>query len=138
MVKSAKRLPQALRSPKPRPKPGAMFGEALQSGCFDAPFGKLTIIASASGIRSITLGHQPPGTPVIADQRSSSIRAHALVQQAQVQLGEYFARQRTAFTLPLDARGTEFQLLAWSALSRIPFGSTSSYSQVPCAGVCFS
>ena len=73
---------------------------------------------------------------MIADQRSSSIRAHALVQQAQVQLGEYFARQRTAFSLPLDARGTEFQLLAWSALSRIPFGSTSSYSQVPCARVC--
>ena len=51
------------------------------------------------------------------------------------QLSEFFARQRTGFTLPLDACGTEFQLLAWSALSHIPFGSTSSYSQVPCTGV---
>jgi len=135
MVKSVKRPSQALRLNNPRPKTVAAPCDAFASGTFDAPFGKLTIIASASGIRSITLGRQPPVAPATADQHSSSSRAHALVQQARVQLGEFFARQRTVFTLPLDACGTEFQLLAWSALSRIPFGSTSSYSQVPCAGL---
>ena len=32
--------------------------------------------------------------------------------------------------LPLDIRGTEFQLKVWSALQRIPLGETRSYSEV--------
>jgi AraC family transcriptional regulator of adaptative response/methylated-DNA-[protein]-cysteine methyltransferase len=32
--------------------------------------------------------------------------------------------------LPLDVRGTAFQLRVWQALSRIPAGSTATYSEI--------
>ena len=45
------------------------------------------------------------------------------------QLGEYFRGQRRQFDLPLVIPGTEFQQLAWRALTKIPYGETRSYGQ---------
>ena len=45
------------------------------------------------------------------------------------QLDEYFAGERTEFDVPLDPVGTEFQLRAWAALRRIPYGETRSYGE---------
>ena len=50
-----------------------------------------------------------------------------IIQHASQQLHEYFSGQRTLFTLPLDARGTEFQQLAWRQLQTIPYAATRSY-----------
>jgi len=35
-----------------------------------------------------------------------------------------------SFTLPLDIRATAFQRLVWKALQGIPYGATSSYSEI--------
>ncbi|GFO69260.1 methylated-DNA--protein-cysteine methyltransferase [Geomonas limicola] len=43
------------------------------------------------------------------------------------ELTEYFAGSRTTFTVPIAPKGTEFQLRAWEALRRIPYGTTVSY-----------
>ena len=43
------------------------------------------------------------------------------------QLNEYFAGQRREFSIPLDLRGTEFQLKCWRELRDIPYGETRSY-----------
>ena len=43
------------------------------------------------------------------------------------QLNEYFAGQRREFSIPLDLRGTDFQLMCWRALLNIPYGETRSY-----------
>ena len=45
------------------------------------------------------------------------------------QLAEYFAGRRTGFDLPLDLRGTPFQLAVWQSLAAVPYGRTVSYSQ---------
>ncbi|MDF2645266.1 MAG: cysteine methyltransferase [Paenibacillus sp.] len=47
-----------------------------------------------------------------------------------LQLEEYLKGLRTAFTLPLDLRGTTFQQSVWRVLHEIPHGETFSYSQV--------
>ena len=46
------------------------------------------------------------------------------------QLEEYFIGQRQDFSLPLDLRGTEFQLKCWRALLDIPYGETCSYRDI--------
>lgn len=46
------------------------------------------------------------------------------------ELNDYFAGQRREFSLPLDLRGTEFQLACWRALLEIPYGETRSYRDV--------
>ena len=46
------------------------------------------------------------------------------------ELLEYLQGARTSFTIPLDFRGTPFQLAVWKALCEIPYGQTWSYSDV--------
>jgi O-6-methylguanine DNA methyltransferase len=46
------------------------------------------------------------------------------------QLLEYLDRKRSAFTLPLDLRGTDFQRRVWDALLGIPHGETRSYADI--------
>ena len=58
---------------------------------------------------------------------------HPLIREAERQLCEYFARTRRAFDLPLDLRGTPFQLEVWNALLRIPYGETRTYAQLAVA-----
>lgn len=46
------------------------------------------------------------------------------------QLNEYFAGERTTFSIPLLASGTPFQQSVWNALQEIPYGQTWSYASL--------
>jgi O-6-methylguanine DNA methyltransferase len=46
------------------------------------------------------------------------------------QLEEYFSGHRHQFSLPLDLRGTDFQLQCWQALLEIPYAETCSYRDI--------
>jgi AraC family transcriptional regulator, regulatory protein of adaptative response / methylated-DNA-[protein]-cysteine methyltransferase len=46
------------------------------------------------------------------------------------ELGEYFARRRRDFAVPVAYRGTPFQCAVWNALRRIPYGETISYEEL--------
>jgi len=46
------------------------------------------------------------------------------------ELNEYFGGKSRQFSLPLDLRGTEFQLACWHALLEIPYGETRSYRDI--------
>ena len=47
-----------------------------------------------------------------------------------LELNEYFSGDRREFTMPLDLRGTAFQLVCWQALLAIPYGETRSYADI--------
>lgn len=49
------------------------------------------------------------------------------------QLEEYFLGERRSFTLPLEQKGTAFQMSVWSELDNIPFGQTKSYQDIASA-----
>jgi methylated-DNA-[protein]-cysteine S-methyltransferase len=49
---------------------------------------------------------------------------------ARTQLGEYFARERRAFDLPVAPAGTVFQRRVWAALLDIGYGETASYGDI--------
>ena len=55
---------------------------------------------------------------------------HPVLDQATREINEYFAGQRTTFTLPLAHRGTDFQRRVWDALLQIPSGETRSYAEI--------
>jgi methylated-DNA-[protein]-cysteine S-methyltransferase len=46
------------------------------------------------------------------------------------QLREYFEGKRTAFSVPLQPEGTQFQQKVWKALQRIPFAQKVSYRYI--------
>lgn len=59
---------------------------------------------------------------------------HPVLQQAAMQLAQYFASQRNQFDLPLDlSTGTAFQQSVWQALLGIPPGHTCSYKTLACS-----
>lgn len=62
--------------------------------------------------------------------RSPLIQADARLKPYATQLVEYFQGKRSIFTIPLDLRGTPFQLSVWNALRDIPFSATRSYSEI--------
>ena len=58
----------------------------------------------------------------------------ALLKEACTQLTEYFAGERTQFTLPIAyPHGTPFQRSVWNALRDIPYGETRSYEDIAVA-----
>lgn len=100
----------------------------LRSRHHNSPIGPLTLVASDAGLVAVLWPEEPEGRvtfgATIVEQDD-----HPILTAAADQLDEYFAGDRRDFDLPLDMRGTEFQVEAWQALTTIPFGETASYSQ---------
>ena len=56
---------------------------------------------------------------------------HAVLEQTEKQLQEYFNGQRKTFDLPLSfPYASDFQKKVWSALATIPYATTTSYSDI--------
>lgn len=53
-----------------------------------------------------------------------------VMEQAKLQLNEYFAGCRQSFDIPLLLVGTDFQQQVWHELLRIPYGETRNYKAI--------
>lgn len=53
-----------------------------------------------------------------------------VIEDAEMQLNEYFAGKRMKFDVPLTFTGTEFQKKVWHELLKIPYGMTISYGEL--------
>ncbi len=89
----------------------------------DTPIGRLQIITSTDGLVAILWPDDDRWSFDTIDETNEVSRATA------VQLCEFFAGDRTNFELPLDLRGTDFQVQVWRSLVSIPFGQTISYAE---------
>lgn len=85
-----------------------------------SPLGPLTLTASADALTEIRFG----------DRRLGGDFPSSLLVQAERELGEYFAGERKAFSVPLAPEGSDFQKRVWAALRTIPYGKTVSYGWV--------
>ena len=93
-----------------------------------SPIGELQIVVDAEG-RLVRL--DLPGTTDATTATADSARHRASdgCDRVARQLAEYFRGERRTFDLELAPAGTPFQLRAWQALQRIPFGATRSYRE---------
>jgi len=53
-----------------------------------------------------------------------------IIEECKTQLLEYFSGSRKIFSIPLDLKGTEFQINVWNELMKIPFGEVITYSKL--------
>ena len=90
-----------------------------------SPIGPLTVVAEGSAL--VRLAMSPAGRFVDAEIGE---RSEDGFDEVVVQLGEYFAGERTAFDLPLRPVGSDFELAVWEQLTLIPYGETRSYGYV--------
>jgi methylated-DNA-[protein]-cysteine S-methyltransferase len=95
----------------------------MPSDTHTSPIGPLTLVATERGLARVGLPGEPveaPGTPTAAEQ--------AILDQAHRELDEYFAGERTTFTVPLDRSAADgFRREVLDAATRIPYGETASY-----------
>jgi len=83
-------------------------------GTFEATF-------SDEGVRQLRFPNQSS-----CDTGSTDTRARRLAEE----LDAYLRGDLTEFSVPVDLRGTPFQLSVWEALRQIPYGEVRSYSAV--------
>jgi methylated-DNA-[protein]-cysteine S-methyltransferase len=90
------------------------------------PAGPLLLALSSRGLLKLEFDR---GQAAEGDKQTWQESAAAL-QPWLTELDEYFSGQRRKFSLPLDLRGTDFQLKCWQALLEIPYGETRSYGDM--------
>ena len=92
-----------------------------------SPVGPLFLAASTKGLVRLEFEARVQKLNPDATQLRESKPALAPYVR---ELNDYFAGERREFSLPLDLRGTEFQLACWRALLKIPYGETRSYRDI--------
>ena len=93
----------------------------------NSEIGLLYLVATDRGLRGIFF--RDPKLPAARSGESQNI----ILDLAAAQLEEYFAGERHAFDLPLDPKGTDFQMQVWEQLAKIPYGQTRSYKDIATA-----
>jgi len=100
------------------------------------PIGVLTLCTSVKGICLIEMDSFTTKEAVIQQwsrnwaQDAEFIHDGERLSEAKNQLEQYFAGERKQFDLPIDMRGTLFQLQVWTTVADIPYGETCSYGQL--------
>lgn len=95
---------------------------------YQSPLGPLELVASHDGLVAVLWPDDSPERVRLAGDMVEAPENDVLVQTV-TQLDEYFGGTRQSFDVPLDLRGTEFQVAAWTALADIPFGETATYGE---------
>lgn len=93
-----------------------------------SPVGRLTLVAGDAGLCAVLWEDDKPGRVVLGEMGEAP--GHAVLDQAEAELSDYFVGHRTTFDVPLDFHGTDFQISVWQALTQIPFGETRSYGDI--------
>jgi methylated-DNA-[protein]-cysteine S-methyltransferase len=93
-----------------------------------SPVGRIRLIATEVGLAAILWeGEDYTRTKLPAPERDDNA---AILLETEKQLREYFEKKRTMFDVPLDFKGTAFQVKVWEALLRIPYGVTKTYGEL--------
>ncbi len=108
-------------------------GEVIRTAFADCPFGRLLVGTTAAGV--CFLGFAEPDEALLGDLRRRFPKARVVVDDTALAetleaVLAFIAEPREALALPLDLRGTAFQVRVWEALRRIPPGETRTYGQL--------
>lgn len=106
------------------------LGVLLMFALGDCPLGRILVASTKHGICSIKVGRNDE--ELVASLRQEYPKAQLMktervrpfVEDVNLHL------QGVKVKLPLDIRGTDFQLKVWAIIQRIPIGETRSYSEV--------
>jgi AraC family transcriptional regulator of adaptative response/methylated-DNA-[protein]-cysteine methyltransferase len=119
----AKRLPSGRRS----------RGDTIRFALGECWLGTLLVAASDKGVCAILLGDDPEELLHDLERRfpeADLVGGDANFEAHVARVASFVADPSAGFDLPLDIRGTAFQLRVWQVLRSLPAGSTVSYSEL--------
>src|SRR5215510_14546527 len=103
----------------------------------DSPVGRLSLESDGRALTRIQFleGDWPRhgrrgAAPDPAIELIDDPRAQEILAETNRQLAAYFEGELFGFDLPRAPEGTPFQQAVWNALLDIPYGMTSSYSEL--------
>lgn len=91
------------------------------------PLGDLRLASTAQALCGAWFVDQR-SLPVVEAWRLDE--SHPVLEQARIQLNEWFAGERREFDIAMAPVGTTFQRQVWQALCALPFGTTVSYGDL--------
>lgn len=94
----------------------------METCTIDTPIGFLDITGNSEGLSSVIF------SDIEANNNSKNIPE--ALEDAVLQLQEYFDGSRKEFTLKLAPKGTDFQKRVWEELQKITYGKTVNYLQI--------
>jgi methylated-DNA-[protein]-cysteine S-methyltransferase len=94
----------------------------------NSPVGELKLVASEKALVAVLWEQDDPLRVRLGE---AAVRpSHPILDRAEEELNRYFAGTLTQFSVPIDLRGTPFQVQVWEALLAIPFGQTRTYGEL--------
>ncbi len=108
-------------------------GETIRTALADCTFGRLLVGATEHGVCFI--GFAEPDAALLGDLRRRFPRASIVADDGRLAamvraVLDFLDEPAAGLALPLDLRGTAFQVRVWEALRRIPPGETRSYGEL--------
>jgi len=115
--------------------PSTVHGPSFSVGRIETPLGAMVAVADDSALYLLEFADRP----MLATQMKTLQRRYGcsvvpgvngVFELLERELSEYFSGDLREFSVPLDARGTEFQVAVWDRLRAIPYGETLSYGDM--------
>ncbi|MDP4133233.1 MAG: methylated-DNA--[protein]-cysteine S-methyltransferase [Bacillota bacterium] len=89
---------------------------------YDTPVGKITLQADNKALTALLFGEYSIKEGINEENK--------ILNQAYIELWEYFNGARKDFSVPLEFSGTPFYEKVWKALKNIPYGQTLGYKDL--------
>lgn len=105
-------------------------GRLVMYAIGNSKLGRLLVAATSHGICSVDLGKNDQELVDALRKEFPKAKIVRSRKAARFLAGVNDHLRGQEVKLPLDVRGTDFQLKVWTALQQIPLGSTVSYSEV--------
>lgn len=108
-------------------------GSTIRFALGQCSLGAILVAQSERGVCAILLGDDPEALLRDVQERFSAaelIGGDAAFERLVAEVVDFVEAPRLGLELPLDIRGTAFQMRVWEVLRRIPPGTTLSYAEV--------
>lgn len=95
---------------------------------YDSPLGEMRLCCDEEGLRAVVFtGQKYEDLHIPKDAVQGT---HSILEGTKVWLSQYFDGKIPDFLPPFRLNGSAFQLRAWEALIKIPYGETVTYGEL--------
>lgn len=115
------------------PESAGQHGDAIRFAVGVCSLGAVLVAQSGRGVCAILLGDEPEALRRELQERfpaAGLIGGDAAVERLAARVAAFVEAPHAGLDLPLDIRGTAFQMRVWAVLRQIPPGRRLSYSEV--------